>query len=296
MTPERIPCVIAVDASDSPEAACELLNVLEADFSSCTDEKTKIAIHTIYCANGENPEEIVRRLAALADAWKEAGVRFSEIRVDAIRREDWAESWKIHFKPMIVSPRLAVRPPWEEIEAAPGRRTIVLNPGMSFGTGQHATTRFCLAAIDDFSASRPERLSFLDAGCGSGILAIAACKLGCGPVRAFDIDPDAIPIARENARENGVPDADLELAVSSLLDYPADMRFDFAAANILSGALIQGADRLLSLVKPGGRLILAGILSSEYPVVRACFEKRGCKELSSATEQEWTGGVFQTPA
>lgn len=296
MIPERIPCVVAVDASDSPETACELLNLLEMDFSSCRDEKTKVSTHTIYCSNGEDPNETARRLADLAKQWADAGVRFSEIRIEEILRENWAESWKAHFKPMIVSPHLAVRPPWEEIEPAPGRRTIVLNPGMSFGTGQHATTRFCLAAIDDFVSSRAERASFLDAGCGSGILAIAACKLGCGPVRAFDIDPDAIPIARENARENGIPDSDLELRTSSLLDYPNADRFDFAAANILSGALIQGADRLLSLVKPGGVLILAGILASEYPVVESCFEKCGCKELSSASEQEWKGGVFQTPA
>ena len=175
---------------------------------------------------------------------------------------------------------------------------IVLDPGMSFGTGQHATTKSCIAAIDRFTAEFPagQTPSFLDAGCGSGILSIAAHALGCAPVDAFDIDPDVIPIARENAQINGIPDAELALSVSSLLDFKPGRTYDIVAANILSSALIEGREHLVSLVKPGGILILAGILTTEYPTVRDAFAALGCVELGNSTEREWTGGSFRTPA
>ena len=168
---------------------------------------------------------------------------------------------------------------------------------MSFGTGQHATTKFCLKAIDLFTAvDVGEPRSLLDAGCGSGILSIAAWKLGCRPVRAFDIDPEAIVIAKENAGKNGIGESELPFATAPLNSYdPEGMAFDIVAANILSSALIAGSAKLLSLVKPRGHLILAGILDKEYGSVKAHFESLGCKELVSEAEREWRGGAFSIP-
>ena len=199
---------------------------------------------------------------------------------------------------MVVSPRIVVRPSWESYTPEPGQHVIVLDPGMSFGTGQHATTKSCIAAIDRFTSEFPagQTTSFLDAGCGSGILSIAAHALGCAPVDAFDIDPDVIPIARENAQINGVPDSELALSVSSLLDFKPGRTYDIVAANILSSALIEGREHLVSLVKPGGILILAGILTTEYPAVRDAFAALGCVELGNSTEREGTGGSFRVPA
>ena len=133
----------------------------------------------------------------------------------------------------------------------------------------------------------------LDAGSGSGILAIAASKLGCTRVDAFDIDPDTVGVARENARKNGIADGELSLAAASLMEYESGIRYDIVAANILSSALLAGKEKLLSFCKPGGRLILAGILEKEYDGVKAAFEATGrCTELFSIQEKEWRGGTY----
>ena len=294
-------CVTVEDTSDNPEGAAELFNALELDFSSWRDEETKHVRHTVYFPgdSGEADAAAFReRLETnLIPMWREFGVELEDPRTAEIRKEDWAESWKIHFKTMVISPRIVVRPSWEQYAPEPGQHVIVLDPGMSFGTGQHATTKSCIAAIDRFAAEFPAGThpSFLDAGCGSGILAIAAHALGCAPVDAFDIDPDVIPIARENAQINGIPDAELSLSVSSLLDYRPGRTYDIVAANILSSALIEGREHLVSLVRHGGILILAGILTTEYPTVRDAFAALGCVELGNSTEREWTGGSFRVP-
>lgn len=296
MTPESIIyCVIANDISEDTGCAVEFFYALGFDFSTWKDEETQKVHYTIYCSDYDNSVQVRDQLVALQPEWHTYGVDLDDIRLGEIKKEDWAESWKIHFKTMVISPRIVVRPSWEEYDPQPGQSVIVLDPGMSFGTGQHATTKSCIAAIDAHTANAVEPLSFLDAGCGSGILSIAAYKLGCRPVCAFDIDPDVIPIAKENAGINGIPADEYETAVAALLDYPNTRRFDIVAANILSSALIEGREHLVSLVKPDSILILAGILTTEYPTVRKAFEELGCVELSNSTEREWTGGVFRTP-
>ena len=133
----------------------------------------------------------------------------------------------------------------------------------------------------------------LDAGSGSGILAIAACKLGCTRVDAFDIDPDTIAVARENAGKNGIADSELTLAAASLMEFESDTQYDIVAANILSSALLAGKEKLLSFCKPGTHLILAGILDTEYQKVKEAFESTGCcVELCNVLEKEWRGGTY----
>ena len=118
--------------------------------------------------------------------------------IKKLRRENWAESWKRHFKPMEIGGALLIKPGWSRRRARPGQRVVVLDPGLSFGTGHHATTAF---AWNNWPpAAAPARQSFLDMGTGSGILAIAAAKLGYSPVQAFDFDPEAIRVSRANAR------------------------------------------------------------------------------------------------
>ena len=127
-------------------------------------------------------------------------------------------------------------------------------------------------------------------------MAISALKLGCSPVYAFDIDPETIGVARENAQNNGIADELLDLREASLEGYDnGNMQFDIVAANILSSALIAGRHKLLSMVKPGGHLILAGILDTEYHTVKEKFEELGCVQLKSTQEKEWRGGYFSVP-
>ncbi len=291
-----IHCVTILDCSNVPGCAVEFFYALELDFSTWKDEESGQVRYTIYCRDEGHAKQVATRIKEILPIWQEYGVVLDEIRLDQIKKEDWAESWKIHFKPIEVSPHIVVKPSWESYPELPGKHVIVLDPGMSFGTGQHATTKSCIAAIDRFvSESREKNLSFLDAGCGSGILFIAAKLLGCYDVRAFDIDPDVIPIACENAKVNHIDSTQFQIQVAALLDYPNDTKFDIVAANILSSALLEGKEHLVSLVKPDGILILAGILATEYDNIRNAFQAMGCKELSNSAEREWKGGVFRTP-
>ena len=298
MANDMLYCISVRDDSETEGAGAEMLAAFEYDMSSWRDEESKIIRHTLYFQTPEDAAEAKAFLEQEMSGWKEFGIVLEDLQQGEVRKEDWAESWKLHFKTIVISDRLAVKPSWEKFDAKDGQIVLVLDPGMSFGTGQHATTKSCLGAIDVFTqeAKKDGRtLSFLDAGAGSGILSIAAYKLGCSPVAAFDIDPDTIPVARENAQINGIPDDTLPFDVASLEGYNCAMQYDVVAANILSSALIAGKKKLLSMVKPGGRLILAGILGTEYPAVRKEFEELGCRELFSEAEKEWCGGSFSVP-
>lgn len=284
--------VSMADRSESPGAAVEILSALNYDLSSWKDEESKEIRHTVYFQNGAEAKEALERLKKDAVQWKEFGIVVDDFASGTLKKEDWAESWKIHFKPMEISERLAIKPSWEKWTPKQGQVVLELDPGMSFGTGQHATTKFCLIAIDKFLKEADRPLSMLDAGAGSGILSIAAYRLGCRPVEAFDIDPETIPIAQENALQNGIPESELKFVAASLDGFQTDRQYDIVAANILSSALIAGKKKLLSMVKPGGKLILAGILDSEYETVRREFEEIGCVQLFSENEKEWRGGAF----
>ena len=294
---EVLYCCSMDDLSESSGGAVEMLSALDYQFSSWTDAETKAVKHTLYFMTEPEAKGAAESLAVKLPEWETYGVKLANIALHTLRKEDWAESWKIHFKLMEISERLAIRPSWIDYKAKPGQQVLVLDPGMSFGTGQHATTKFCLKAIDKFTAEAKTAQSMLDAGCGSGILSIAAYQLGCRPVAAFDIDPEASAIARENCQINGLKNSELPIDTASLEGYDSkNLRYEIVAANILSSALIAGKAKLLTLCKPGGRLILAGILEKEYAHVRSEFEALGCKELFAETEKEWRGGAFSVPS
>ena len=285
-------CVSFRDASENGEAVPELLSALGYDFSSRRDAETLELIHTLYFKTGDDARNALRQIESMEETFRELEISIGKPALSKLKKEDWAESWKIHFKPIEISETLAVTPSWSEFRARPGQHVIVLDPGMSFGTGQHATTKFCLSRLDRFAAENDvSGASMLDAGCGSGILAIAAEKLGWKEIQAFDIDPDAVRIAAENAAENHC--SRIRFAAASLIEFNArGMTFDVVAANILSSALLAGKEKLLSLLKPGGTLILAGILDKEYETVRAAFEAAGCRQVDTAEENQWRGGAF----
>lgn len=290
-------CCTMTDRSEAPDASPDLLSVFGFELSSWKDEETKEVRHTLYFQEEKDAFAARDLLMVKAEEFASFGCVFEQIECTRLKREDWAESWKLHFKPMVVSERLAVSPSWEKFHPAAGQSLIILDPGMSFGTGQHATTKFCLASIDRFiaelKAKRQSEISLLDAGSGSGILAIGGKLLGCTRVDAFDIDPETLPVARENAQKNGIRDEALSLKAASLTEYASDIRYDIVAANILSSALIAGKEKLLSFCRPGTFLILAGILDAEYERVKEAFESETCRELFSTKEKEWRGGAFQ---
>jgi ribosomal protein L11 methyltransferase len=234
----------------------------------------------------EESAQAPEAVAALIAAGAALGVTLTPV-VRPLPPQDWAESWKRFFHVLRVSGRVVIRPTWEPYAAAPGECVIDLDPGMSFGTGQHGTTRACLAFIDRYAAAH-NGVSMLDMGCGSGILAIAAAKLGLTPVHAFDNDADAVAIARENAALNRV-----EIAFDTC-DLAANRRqAELVAANILAPVLIDQADAIAAAVRPGGALILSGILDSQYAGVREVFTARGFSERENTLIDEWRSGFFQ---
>jgi ribosomal protein L11 methyltransferase len=230
-----------------------------------------------------DPDEAPAATAAVAVAGRTLGLDLHPA-TRVLPVQDWAESWKRFFHVERVSDRVVVRPTWEPYAARPGECVIDLDPGMSFGTGQHGTTRACLQFLDRLSAASPRR-SVLDMGCGSGILAIAAVKLGFAPVQAFDNDPDAVAIARDNAALNGVS---IGFETCDLVANQA--RADVVVANILAPVLIQAAAPIAAAVRPGGALVISGILDSQYADVLTAFARQGFAEHANILLDEWRSG------
>lgn len=207
-----------------------------------------------------------------------------------IRHEDWAESWKKHFHAHRVGKRIIIKPSWESCKLRTGDVVIELDPGLSFGTGQHPTTCFCLRAIERLAS--PRCSSFLDVGTGSGILAIAAAKLGYRPVSALDNDPQAVRVAKQNARANAVR---FPIRAGALERVATATRFDVVVANLLADIILCERRALKALVAPGGFLILAGILVKESPEVGAAFRSMGMKTVAVERTRHWAGFVFRKP-
>jgi molybdopterin-guanine dinucleotide biosynthesis protein A/precorrin-6B methylase 2 len=169
---------------------------------------------------------------------------------------------------------------------------IVINPGLGFGTGQHPTTDFCLRQLVAHRKSAG-RQSFLDIGTGSGILALAAAKLGYAPIEAFDCDPEAVRIARVNARRNRVFDR-IRLRRADLTKLPerSAEQFDLICANLESTLLVSQRQRILARLKPNGVLVIAGILRTEFEAVRKGLVDAGLEPLARCAEREWCSGAF----
>ena len=228
---------------------------------------------------------------ALASAMEIVGVR-AAIEVGEMPDEDWKFAYRRHFKVEEIGRRLVTVPAWEPVPVG-DRIPVVLDPGMAFGTGKHETTRACLEYIDACAPQPGEPpVSFLDMGCGSGILSIAAAKLGYAPVRGFDVDQEAVDASRENAAKNGVDVEYEKFALGRAHGAATPVRaYGLVAANILGPLLIRFADEIVPSV--GDRLIVSGILNGLYPEVLAAYEARGLCEVSCKTLGEWTTGLLK---
>jgi ribosomal protein L11 methyltransferase len=208
------------------------------------------------------------------------------VRVRVSGREvpdDWAERWKRFHRPVLVGGRIYVRPPWEQPAVRPGVVEIVIDPGQAFGTGTHATTALCLELMLDVDA----RGSFADLGCGSGVLAIAAAKLGFAPVTAVDAERAAIEATKRNARDNGVALARIERG--DLRNSPAP-RADVVAANLMRPLLLRVAELWAGDTPPV--LIVAGLLDHEADEVAAAFAPLA--ERRRLSRQGWSALLLQS--
>ncbi len=285
-------CCKLDDNSGNIDLADELLTALGFNFSTWEDREAQTTYHTFYFDTPEEADSARRALEENRSLWEECGWYPGAIECFEIKREDWAEAWKKFFNIQHVTDRLVIRPSWLEYTPKHGQVVVDLDPGMSFGTGQHATTSFCLRMIDRM-AGQPGMNSFLDAGSGSGILSIAAKKLGFTPVEAFDNDPEATRIAIENAEKNGFTRSDIEYQTADLTQFNRVAKtYDLVAANILGRVLLAHRELITGWVRPGGYLVLAGILHEEFPELQAGFEELGLTMEYCQSEKEWTGGFF----
>ncbi|OGT97511.1 MAG: ribosomal protein L11 methyltransferase [Geobacteraceae bacterium GWC2_48_7] len=215
--------------------------------------------------------------------------------VSTVRTEDWSSSWKAHFKPLKVGRRLLIAPTWEEANPGPDDILLRIDPGMAFGTGGHETTRLCLELLERIMDDLPILTvpDVLDLGTGSGILAMAAVKLGAGRVLALDIDPDAVEVARENIAVNGLEDS-IELGTTPL--EAVDGKFDVILANILAEELVRLAPDLSRRLTAGGRVILSGILAEKEGLVRKGFKNEQLEYQDTLHDGEWVALLYKKGA
>ena len=213
------------------------------------------------------------------------------VEVIEIDQEDWAEVWKKFFHTKKVSNRFVIKPSWETYIPIDEELIINIDPGMSFGTGQHGTTQACLQFIDELCAEHKIE-SVLDAGCGSGILSIGLGKLEINKIIAFDHDEVAVRIAGENLEINGLR-AQVELSVVDLADWPKKPLYDLVIANILCVVLLKYADTIAANVKPGGWLMLAGSMENQYQELHDTFVNLGFSEIKQTQIKEWRSGLFR---
>ena len=284
-------CIKLVDDSENFDLAAEMLAALELESSSFEDKENKRVCHTIYAADPETAAENLALVTNAVKEWTPLGVRISAIEPFELKKEDWAEVWKKYFDVIPVSETLVIKPSWLDVERKPGMAVVEIDPGMSFGTGQHATTYYCLKTIDRL-AGKPGVKSMLDAGCGSGILTIAAALRGYDPVDAFDNDPDAVRIAAENLALNRIGTVSPVVGDAAVWQGRAE-QYDLVCANILGHLLVAFRNNIVNWVRPGGYLALAGILDREFDALSKAFVEIGFEELERETLKEWTSGLFR---
>lgn len=244
----------------------------------------------------ENPPSIKAYLEALNGSSKTASELkavllergAAEVRLNEVPDEDWSEIWKQHFKPRRVGRRVVVVPSWENFEASEEDVVIRLDPGQAFGTGEHPTTRLCIELLEGFDVGGK---TVLDIGCGSGILAIAAAKLGAMIVTAIDVDSSAVEISRENARANNVL-LDLHQG-EGFGESSRDRKWDLVLSNIVSATLVNLAPAVARNLVPSGLWIVSGILQNNWNDVFEEATRCGFELVEKKDEDDWIAAALR---
>jgi len=271
-------------------------------FSLDTIEETPLQTVTCYLLDdGSLPDTLAAISTFLRSAAPSfAGYAYTPPRTARVREDDWANSWKEHFKPARIGRRFVIKPTWEEYTPADNDIILELDPGMAFGTGTHPTTKMCLEWLEairfgdpPINATPPRAIaSVLDVGTGSGILALGAAKLGVSRIEAIDIDPQAVVVARENLDLNGIG-AGVSVSVTPLAAITGS--FDIVVANILAEELVRLREQLVRRIAPGGYLILSGILTEREQFVVDGFADTGLHLVGCSHEAEWSCLCYLSP-
>jgi ribosomal protein L11 methyltransferase len=288
-------CVSVVTSLEAEDAVAELLGTTTggaaAAYFNLETGTSRVSVFSENNFARGLRSEIMAGLDRIRHCGLETGL--GKIQIAMVKREDWAESWKKHFKAFAVGDALLVKPSWIKRRPRPGQVVVVLDPGLSFGTGQHPTTAFCLSEIVRGLKKKTSQ-SFLDIGTGSGILAIAAAKLGYRPVEAFDFDPQSVRVAQANAQVNGVR-RKVRITRGDVTKLPLKPKkqFNLVCANLISNLLMAEKRKIAAQLKPDGTLVLAGILAAEFSAVQNAFAACGLKLVEAKTENEWRSGAFR---
>jgi len=250
----------------------------DVDAPAPDDSPVRIEAH-FPAAEAAAVETALRRYLTSLAALEPAGGAW-EVETCPVPPVDWTALARRHHRPRRIGRRLVVAPPWE-LPDEPDRIALVIEPGMAFGTGQHGSTAGALEALEA-RLETTRVASALDAGTGSGVLALALARLGVPHVVAFDVDPAVLPIARANLRANGV--ADVALLAGPLAAVRG--RYDLVVANILADVLIVEAAGLAAAVASGGALVLSGLLASQAAAVAAAYP--GWRTVDVRRHDDWT--------
>ena len=285
----RISVATSLEAED---AVTELLSsLLGCPATAYFNLETRVSLVSVYSGK-KVPATLAGDVSAGLRQIKNCGLKIGagRVTITKVKREDWAESWKKHFQPFEVRRSLLVKPSWSKKKPRPNQPVVILDPGLSFGTGQHPTTAFCLSEIVRQTGTQQ---SFLDIGTGSGILAIAAAKLAYQPVHAFDFDPESVRVAKENIRVNDVS-AQIKIKRGDVakLELKPGRTFDLVCANLISNLLETERKKIVAQLSPGGTLVLAGILRTEFLDVQKAFAGLGMELLRCKSDREWRSGSF----
>ena len=278
---------LEVDLPSGPaeDAAGLLVDAGAAGVETLPSVGASVTLRATYADQGSIDELVEHTLATLA----EIDVIPETVRVTRREEEDWNQRFRERLEPMQIGERIWVVPSFKKGFALPeGGIEISLDPGMAFGTGQHATTALCLVTLQQRIIGTRKQ-SVLDVGCGSGILSIAAAKLGANRIVGIDNDPFAVGVARENASANRVDVDLLETPLAQIRE-----QFDCVMANILAPILIELAPDLVRCTKPGGWLLVSGLLLEQEAEVRSEFLGQGMSLVERDHDQEWATLLFES--
>lgn len=263
------------DYADLEQQAWEIAHV-DLIEQELLDKPRDVVIVHMYLAPDENPAEVLPLFRQRLD---DAGVEYT-LNTEGVEQEDWQNAWKQYYHAMDIGQRLAIVPGWEEYDT--DRTVITMDPGMAFGTGTHETTSLCLETLDEL-VQGGERM--LDIGTGSGILAIAALKLGAKEAEGVDNDPMCVRTAGENAQRNGVAER-LTVLVGDLSDKASGV-YDIITANIVAAAILSLAPVVPALMAPGAKFIASGIIDERRDEVLDGLKAAGLRPVQVKEKRGW---------
>jgi len=263
------------DYTDLEQSALEIAHIDLIDEALLAKDRGRAVIH-IYLSPQDHPNEAVAWIAERLTA----DDIVHEIEIQSCRSEDWENNWKAYFHPLPVGERLLIQPAWEAPIDPQGRAVLLLEPGLAFGSGSHATTRLCMEALERVVTPG---CAVLDVGCGSGILSVAAMLLGAGRALGVDIDPMAVENARENAARNTLAcefvQGDLTACVTG--------QFDVIVSNIVADAIISLSGQVQAHLKPGGVWVSSGIIDTREGDVLQALMENGWRITERCEEEGW---------